>query len=93
MGKFNLISLEEAKRMAMDQQCIVVDLRSQYEYLHGHIENALNLPDADMAIIDSFNKKNYLWILYCRRGGLSFKLANEMSLNGYHVFTVVGGYR
>lgn len=93
MRKFELISLEEAKRLAMEKDSIVVDLRSREEFYQGHIENAMNLPDGNMREIDYFNKKNHTWILYCRRGSLSFKLASEMSQKGYHVMAVIGGYR
>ncbi|WP_302625518.1 rhodanese-like domain-containing protein [uncultured Eubacterium sp.] len=93
MNRFEMISLDKAKDMAMENGYIVVDLRSRSEFDQSHVENAINIPDADIQKIDSFNKKDSVWILYCRRGSLSFRLANEMASKGYKVMAVVGGYR
>lgn len=93
MGKFNFISIEEAKRLALEQEYIVVDLRSPEEYYQSHIENAVNLPSANINKILEFGKEEYIWVLYCRRGSLSFKLASELSDRGYKTLAVVGGYR
>jgi rhodanese-related sulfurtransferase len=43
--------------------------------------------------IEEFDKKDKIWILYCKRGSLSFKLANEMNKVGYKVKAVVGGFK
>ena len=93
VGKFNFISMEEARSLALESGYIVVDLRSGKEYYHSHIENAINIPGADINKILEFGKKEYTWILYCRRGSLSFKLASELSDYGYQALAVVGGYR
>ena len=93
MGKFNFISIEEAKKLALESEYIVVDLRSPEEYYKSHIENAINIPLADIQKILAFGKEEYTWILYCRRGSHSFKLASELSDYGYKVLAVVGGYR
>ena len=93
MGKFNLMSLDEAKEKSTEPGYIVVDLRSEKEYYNSHIENAMNIPMATVEKIECFNKKEYLWILYCNRGSLSFKLASEMADKGYRVYSVVGGYK
>ena len=44
MGKFNFISMKEARRLALEPGYIVADLRSPEEYYNSHIENAVNLP-------------------------------------------------
>ena len=44
MGKFNLMSLDEAKEKSTEPGYIVVDLRSEKEYYNSHIENAMNIP-------------------------------------------------
>lgn len=93
MGRFNFISIEEARKLALEREYIVVDLRSPEEYYRSHIENAINLPSADIRRILAFGKEDYTWILYCRRGSYSFKLASELSDNGYKALAVVGGYR
>lgn len=58
MGKFNLMSLDEAKEKSTEPGYIVVDLRSEKEYYSSHIENAMNIPMATVEKIECFNKKN-----------------------------------
>ena len=93
MNRFDLVSIDTARKRAMEKGYIVVDLRSRSEFDKGHIENAINIPDGDIRKIDSFGRKGDIWILYCRRGSLSFRLASEMANQGYKVMAVVGGYR
>lgn len=93
MNRFDIISLEKAKELANRQGYILVDMRSRYDYDMGHIENAINIPEANLSKINTFNRKEYTWILYCKRGGLSFKLAGDMAREGYKVLAVAGGFR
>ena len=78
MNRFDLVSIDTARKRAMEK---------------GYIENAINIPEGDIRKIDSFGRKGDIWILYCRRGSLSFRLASEMANQGYKVMAVVGGYR
>ena len=93
MNRFDLVSIDTARKRAMEKGYIVVDLSSRSEFDKGHIENAINIPEGDIRKIDSFGRKGDIWILYCRRGSLSFRLASEMANQGYKVMAVVGGYR
>ena len=93
MKKIRLISLNEAKKLAMDKNYIVVDLRGREDYEKGHIENAICIESATLDNIKSFNRKDLIWILYCYRGSFSFQLAGEMAKEGYIVMAVVGGYK
>ena len=93
MNRFDLVSIDTARKRAMEKGYIVVDLRSRSEFDKGHIENAINIPEGDIRKIDSFGRKGDIWILYCRRGRLSIRLASEMANQGYKVMAVVGGYR
>lgn len=93
MNKFELISLDKAKSLVLEPGYIAVDLRSRNEYDAGHIENAINIEDGTIDDIAKFNRRDLTWILYCRRGSWSFRLASDMSLNGYKVMAVVGGFR
>lgn len=93
MNKFEIISLGEARKLAQQSGYLVVDLRSRMEYDDGHIENAINIENADINKINSFQRKDLIWVLYCKRGSLSFRLASEMKARGYKVMAVVGGYK
>ena len=85
--------LKEIEKISNEEDCIVVDLRGRKDYDVSHIENAINLPNASLKEIEEFDKKDKIWILYCKRGSLSFKLANEMNKVGYKVKAVVGGFK
>jgi rhodanese-related sulfurtransferase len=93
MNKFELISIQEAVSLAQQEGYIVVDLRSREEYDKNHIENAINIENVTMEKIDAFHRKDLIWVLYCRRGSLSFRIASEMSDDGYKVMAVVGGFQ
>ena len=67
MNKFDLISIEKAKQLAMENEYIVVDLRSRSEFDKSHIENAINIPDGDIEKINRCGRKVKIRILYCRR--------------------------
>lgn len=93
MNKFELISINKARELAQMQGYIIVDLRGRKDYANSHIENAINIANANIEKINEFNRKDLIWVLYCKRGSLSFRLASEMADNGYKVMTVVGGYK
>lgn len=88
-----MITLNEAKRLSTEKGYIIVDLRNKREYDKSHVENAVNLPNADIRTIEKFGRKDLSWILYCQRGSSSFKLASIMEDKGYKVMAVVGGFR
>ena len=77
----------------MEPGYIVVDLRSRNEYDENHVENAINIEDGTFEDVANFNRMDLTWILYCRRGSWSFRLASELSVKGYKVMAVVGGFK
>lgn len=93
MNKFELVSIREAEELAQKEGYIVVDLRNRREYDKSHIENAVNIENVNMDKINSFDRKDLIWVLYCRRGSLSFRMASEMSEQGFKVMAVVGGFK
>ena len=56
MGKFNYISLEEARTRAMEEKYIVADLRSPQEFYYSHVDNAINVPNPTVEKIAQYNK-------------------------------------
>lgn len=93
MNTFELISVEKAKMLAGEPGYMVVDLRSSEDFYKNHIENALNIPDADISAIQKFDRQEDIWIFYCRRGSASFRLASDLARVGYKTMAVVGGYK
>ena len=85
-----LISAKEVDQYAFKNEYVIIDIRSPAEYRVRHIKGAVCIP------YERLYKQVYLLrhrtlILYCDRGGLSLKAANELNEQGYHAKSVVGG--
>lgn len=93
MNNFKLISMKEARNFAMKPGYVIVDLRTREEYDYSHVDNAINIESGTIDDINAFGRKDLIWILYCHRGSLSFRLASEMASKGYRVLAVVGGFK
>lgn len=74
----------------IEQNAIIIDVRTLDEYNSGHIEGAINIPVDN---IDSINyDKNAIIILYCASGMRSTKAASILVDAGYtNVHNLDGG--
>lgn len=89
----------EADELAMDlphdQNLLVVDVRKETEYGDGHIENAMNLPLAEMTDITQlaqFEDNQNLYI-HCAGGYRSVIAASLLKRQGIHnLRNVLGGW-
>lgn len=63
-----MIHLPEAKDLFESEEALFIDARHEFEYAHGHIPGALNLPisefDARRTVVD-FLPKDRILITYC----------------------------
>lgn len=87
------ITIEELKRK-ISQGAILVDVRSNQEYIEGHIQGAINIPDFEISnrIQREMPKKNQLIVLYCQYGGRSRDVLHIMQKMGYtNVYNLYGG--
>lgn len=93
MGDFmdkQLVSAKEVDRYAFKNEYVIIDIRSAREYREKHIKGAVCIPyERLMKQVPLL--KNRTLILYCDRGGLSLKAANELIEAGYDARSVVGG--
>ena len=93
MGGFmdkKLVSAKEVDRYAFKNEYVIIDIRSAREYREKHIKGAVCIPyERLMKQVPLL--KNRTLILYCDRGGLSLKAANELIEAGYDARSVVGG--
>lgn len=87
------ISIKEVEGYLQKPGTRLVDLRSQEEYAHSHLEGAMNVPYEENFQPEKSLEHGYRYILYCERGGVSLKAARRMSERGYEVFTVIGGIK
>ncbi len=75
------ISCEEAKKMLIEQQAQLVDVRSPTEFAQGSLPNAINLPLQTINQADTILEKDKPVILYCVTGART-KMA-KIQLNNF----------
>ena len=69
---FKNLKAEELKKMIDEgSKMLIVDTRGEYEYLQGHIPNAINIPQEKFDIIETLLPKNkdMQIVFYCRGYG------------------------
>lgn len=89
---YKKISPEEAKKIIDSEPCFVLDVRTEDEFVLGHIENSVCIPVDDLdKRLDELPGKDSL-ILVCCRSGKSSKLAAEyLDKMGYSNVLDFGG--
>ena len=85
---------------------LIIDLRSEKDYMKKHIKGAvsINAEDLENAIEnymygrtgivrtgDVLLKKNKIILLYCSRGAQSYFMCRKMSMVGFNVKSLAGG--
>ena len=76
---YEQITAEEAKTiMDTEKEYIIIDARTEEEFREGHIENAILIPEYEIAerAEDELPDKEALILVYCRSGRRS-KIASE----------------
>ena len=73
---------------------VIIDVRTQEEFVGEHIENATNIDFYSEAFRDTLNTldKNKTYLIYCRSGGRSGSALDIMAeLNFEKVYNILGG--
>lgn len=83
---------ENVMEFISSRPCFVIDIREQEEFRKGHLPKAVQVEEDEiMAGEISFPKQMPL-VVYCSEGSSSLKVARLLSMKGYYVFNLVGGY-
>ena len=91
---YRQISQEEAKKMMLEQQVVILDVREQEEYDSGHIPGAVLLP---VGAIDESTaaavipEADSLVLVYCRSGNRSKTASAALAKLGYTNIHEFGG--
>ncbi len=90
-GEYKSLTPEEAKEKMENEDVIVVDVRTEEEFLQGHIEGAILIPDYDLDKLaaEKLPDKEATILLYCRSGNrsqLSTHLLNGMGYQNVYDF-------
>lgn len=87
---YETISSEEAFKM-MNDDTIILDVRTNEEYNNGHIKNALNIPLDDIINEKIDIDKNKTILVYCQSGNRSQKASSKLVSLGYERIYNFGG--
>ena len=91
---YEQITAEQAKTiMDTEKDYVIIDARTEEEFAEGHIENAILIPEYDIA--DRAEKelpdKEQLILVYCRSGRRSKIASEELVKLGYSNVKEFGG--
>lgn len=82
-----------AKRYLKDDNYRFLDVRTESEFLSGHIENSIHIPLQELPSrldeIEQLKQKDI--IVYCRSGARSGKATNILIKNNFKVQNLSGG--
>lgn len=72
---------------------ILIDIRTNYEYNMGHINNAINIPYYNLlSNYSHYLSKYQKYYLYCDYGRQSKEISERLNLFGYDTYSINGGY-
>lgn len=72
---------------------IIIDIRENYDYKMGNIENSINIPfDVLELAPERYLSKNKRYCLYCEKGIKSIEISEKLNKKGYNTFSLNGGY-
>ncbi len=81
--------LEKEKKDSIN----IIDIRDNYQYNQGHIENAQNIPAMYLLRNPSkYLNKNAIYYIYCEYGNTSRYVSNQLNSLGYKTINIAGGY-
>ena len=74
-----------------DPRFVIVDVRPENAYQHGHIPTAINIPHGFISDIKNLPPKDKYLILYCYGGITSPAAGERLQADGYKYIFVWGG--
>lgn len=86
---YYITDYKSAKEMIQNEEVIIIDVRSNFEYQAGHIKDAINLPvtEIEKGNIQNIKNKNTYYLIYCNSGSRSLEATKKLSSLGYrHVY-------
>lgn len=96
MPKYERISEKEAQVILenIQEDHLIVDVRTVEEYNDGHIKGAINVPLDDILegdVSDVLKDQHQKLFVYCRSGNRSVKASDRLYELGYDNITEMGG--
>ena len=86
----HLITWSEFEKLEEDY--ILVDVRTEIEYRMGHFEESVNIPIDDLRQRLHELDKSKTIVVYCRVGMRGYIAERILIQNGFKVYNITGGY-
>lgn len=90
---FENINIRNILTTAMNNNAIIVDVRTPERFYKKHIPMSVNLPLEEINANQVNLPKSRTLIVYCDTGGSSMQAARKLSEMGYTVINCIGGIR
>ena len=86
-----LDALKLIKKHQTDQDLIILDVRTPWEFSDDHIEGAINLDYTDPDFNEMIKKldKGKYYLIYCKSGRRSINVCEILKKKGLHMFTIL----
>ena len=91
-GKSHLVTWEDVLKMNREDY-ILLDVRTEEEFINGHVAGAVNIPLDDLRGRLSSLDRNKPIVAYCQVGLRGYVADRILSQNGFKVYNVTGGYK
>jgi len=95
--QIEILDVDTFNKLSTTENAQLIDVRTDFEYKAGHIENAINIDFFDRANFNEnfahFDREKPLF-LYCRSGNRSQRTAKKLLKIGFKkIFDLKGGYK
>lgn len=86
------INFEQAKQIIDNEQVLLLDVRTDEEFVTGHISNAINIPVDELEYrLDELKDKDKKILVYCKSGRRSIIACEILEAYGYTNVYNIGG--
>lgn len=75
-----------------NRNCFVMDLRSVEAFRRGHLPKAVQVDAEDVEENRFTFSKDVPIVVYCDEGSVSLRISRILSMRGYYVYNLAGGY-
>jgi peroxiredoxin family protein/TusA-related sulfurtransferase/rhodanese-related sulfurtransferase len=92
-GKVKNFHWHDVKDLPRDDSVILLDTRTEIEYVNGHIDGFYNIPLEELrAHLNELDKTKPVYVT-CQIGLRGYLASRILTQNGFDVFNLSGGYR
>ncbi len=92
-GLVKQFHFEELEQIKKNYAVILLDTRTPFEYVRGHLEGFINIPiDELRQRLGELSPHKTIYVM-CQSGMRSYLACRILSQNGFHCYNFSGGYR